>query len=145
MPHTLQNNGVAERKNRTLVECAQSMLKGKNLTNGFWVEAISIVVYLKNKSPTKSLDHKTHFESFYGYKPTIIHLIIFGSKACSHVPKEDRRKLDEKAIKYIFIGYSSSPKACKMFDPFTHKVFASRDVLFHEHAYEHHKVDNYDA
>jgi transposase InsO family protein len=80
VPHTPQQNGVAERKNRTLVECAWSMLKGKNLTNGFWVEAISTVVYLKNRSPTKSLDHKTPFEALYGYKPTVSHLRIFGSK-----------------------------------------------------------------
>ena len=55
-PYTPQQNGVAERKNRTLVECARSMLKGKNLTNGFWAEAVNIAVYLKNRSPTKSLE-----------------------------------------------------------------------------------------
>ena len=105
VPHTPQQNGVAERKNRTLVECARSMIKGKNLSNGFWDEAISIVVYLKNRSPTKILDHKTPFESFYGYKLEVSHLRIFESKAFAHIPKEDRRKLDAKAIKCIFIGY----------------------------------------
>jgi transposase InsO family protein len=64
VPHTPQQNGVAERKNRTLVECACSILKGKNIFNGFWAEAISTVVYLKNRSPTKLLEHKTPFEVF---------------------------------------------------------------------------------
>ena len=81
------------------------MIKGKNLSNGFWVEAISIVVYLKNRSPTKILENKTPFEDFYGYKLEVSHLRIFGSKAFSHIPKEDRRKLDAKEIKCIFIGY----------------------------------------
>jgi hypothetical protein len=53
VPHTPQQNGVDERKNRTLVECALGMIKGKNLTNGFWAEVISIVIYLKNRSPNK--------------------------------------------------------------------------------------------
>jgi transposase InsO family protein len=53
VPHTPQQNGVAERKNRTLVECARSMLKGKNLSNGFWAEAINTAVYLKNRSPCR--------------------------------------------------------------------------------------------
>ena len=48
-----QQNGVAERKNRTLVECACNMLQGKNIPNGFWDEAMNIVVYLNNISPTK--------------------------------------------------------------------------------------------
>jgi hypothetical protein len=72
------------------------MLKCKNISNGFWVEAISTTIYLKNQCPTKILDHKTPFEDLYGYKLTVIHLRIFGRKTFSHVPKEDRRKLDAK-------------------------------------------------
>ena len=92
----------------------------------------STVVYLKNRSPTTSLGHKTPFESLYGYKPKIGHLRVFGSKAFSHVPKDDRRKLDAKSIKCMFIGYCDDHKAYKMFDPSMHKVFPSRDVIFHE-------------
>lgn len=129
-PHTPQQNGVVERMNRTLVECACSILKGKNMSNGFWVEATSIVVYLKNRSPTKILDHKTPFEALNGYNLVVSHLRVFGSKAFSHVPKEDRRKLDAKSIKCIFIGYCDEHKSYKMFVPSTHKAFASRDVLY---------------
>ena len=73
------------------------MLKGKNLSNGFWAKAVSTAIYLKNRSPTRSLESKTPFEALYGYKPPIKHLRIFGCKAFSHIPKEDRRKLDSKA------------------------------------------------
>lgn len=142
MPHTSQQNGVTERKNRTLVECVHNMLQGKNISNGFWDEAIIIVVYLKNRSPTKGLELKTCFEAFYGYKPKVIHLKVFGCKEFSHIPKDERRKLDEKSIKCIFIGYYDDQKSCRLFDPNTHRVIASRDVVFHENVDEGDKMNN---
>jgi hypothetical protein len=108
------------------------MMKGKNLSNAFWAEAINTVVYLKNRSPTRCLDNVTPFEAFYGSKPAVHNLKVIGCKAFSQIPKENRNKLDAKAIKCIFIGYYSEFKAYKLFDPSTHKVFASRDILFHE-------------
>lgn len=108
------------------------MLKGKNLSNGFWAEAMSTAVYLKNRSPTRSLEFKTPFEALYGYKPTIKHLRVFGCKAFAHIPKEDRKKLDSKSIRCTFIGYCLSYKAYRLFNPSTHKIFFSRDVKFHE-------------
>ena len=69
------------------MECACSMLNGKNVSNGFWEEAINTTVYLKNRSPAKILDLKTPFEVLYGYKPEVGHLRIFGSKEFSHIPK----------------------------------------------------------
>ena len=118
------------------MECARSMLKGKNISNGFWAEAVNIVVYLKNRSPTRSLEFKTPFEALYGYKPAVKHLRIFGCKAFSHIPKEDRKKLDSKAIIRTFIGYCSQYKAYRLFNPSTHKNFVSIDVIFHERDHE---------
>lgn len=132
VPHTPQQNGVAERKNRTLVECARSMLQGNVISNGIWAEAINTVVYLKNRSPTKCLGFKTPFEALFGLKPIVDHMRIFGSKDFAHVPKPDRKKLDPKALKCIFVGYGTEYKAYKLYNPVTHKVFASRDVIFHE-------------
>ena len=62
------------------MEYARSMLKGKNLSNGFWVEALNITIYLKNRSPTKSLEFKTLYEVLYGFKLVVKHLRVFGSK-----------------------------------------------------------------
>ena len=64
------------------------MLKGKGLSNGFWVEALNTAVYLKNRSPTRSLMFKTPFEALYGFKPAVKHLRVFGSKEFSNIPKE---------------------------------------------------------
>jgi hypothetical protein len=108
------------------------MIKGKNLSNAFWVEAINSVVYLKNRSPKRCLDNVTPFKALYGSKPAVHNLKVFGCKDFAHIPKENRKKLDAKSIKCIFIGYCYEFKACKLFDPSTHKVFVSRDVLFHE-------------
>ena len=89
------------------------MLQGKNISNVFWAKSINIVVYLKNKSPTKSLELKTPFEAFYGYKPKVSHLRFFGCQAFAHIPKDERRKLDAKSIKCIFIGYCDDKKEYK--------------------------------
>ena len=80
------------------------MMKGKNLSNAFWVEAINTADYLKNRSPTRCLDNVTPFKALNGSKPAVHNLKVFGCKSFSHIPKENRRKLDAKAIKCIFIG-----------------------------------------
>jgi transposase InsO family protein len=110
VPHTPQQNGVAERRNRTLVECASSILQGKNISYGFWTKGLNTVVYLKNQSPTKKLDFQTPFEILHGYKPDVSNLIVFGSTAFSHIPKDERRKNDAKSIKCVFIGYCTDKK-----------------------------------
>jgi len=108
------------------------MLKGKNLSNGFWAEAINIAAYLKNRSPTTSLDLTTPFEALFGYKPVVKHLRVFGNKSFAHMPKEDRKKIESKAIKCIVVRYCIEFKAYKLFNPSTHKMFASRDIVFHD-------------
>ena len=119
-----------------MVECARNMIKGKNISNGFWAEEISIAVYLKNISPNKCLDIKTPFEALYGFKLAVHHLRVFGSKYFGQIPKEDRNKFNAKAIKCIFVGYRYDFKAYKMFNPSTHKVFVGKDDIFHEHVDE---------
>ena len=92
----------------------------------------------------KSIDLKAPFEALYGFIKLIVnHLRVFGSKAFAHIPKEDRMKLDSKAIKCTFVGYCYEFKAYKCFNPSTHKVFASRDVIFHEHVDEGNKNKGY--
>ena len=120
------------------------MMKGKNLSNGFWTKAIIIAVYLKNRIRTKCLDLKTPIEALYGFKLVVHHLRVFGSRAFAHIPKENRMKLDAKSIKCIFVGYCPDFEAYKMLNKSTHKVFTSRDVIFHEHVDEGNKDRNYE-
>ena len=98
-------------------------------------------MYLKNRSPTKRLELQTPFDVFHGYKPEVNHLRVFGYKAFAHVPKDERRKLDAKSIECIFVGYCTDKKTYKLFHPSSHKLIASRDVVFHENADEVNNTD----
>ena len=131
-PYSPQQNGVAERKNRTILDMVRSMLKSKNLLKEFWAEAVDCAVYLLNRCPTRSLENKTPQEAWSGLKPNISHLKVFGSIAYAHVPEQRRTKLDDRSTKYIFIGYDSRAKAYKLFDPLSKKIHVSRDVEFKE-------------
>ena len=127
--YTPQQNGVAERKNRTIVEMARSMMKAKSLPNSFWAEAVATSIYLLNRCPTKSVKGMTPQEAWSGRKPSVAHFKVFGCIAYSHVPKEKRQKLDDKSKKCIFVGYSEEIKGYKLYNPVTNKVIISCDVI----------------
>lgn len=131
-PYTPEHNGLAERMNRTLVECARSMLFYANLEKSYWAEALATAAYIVNRCPKKSLNGKTPYELWKGKKPNLLHMRIFGSVAMVHVPKEKRQKWDKKSIKLIFMGYCENSKGYRLMDPETHKVVTSRDVVFIE-------------
>ena len=86
VPYTPQQNGVAERKNRIVMEMARCMLKGKNLPNMFWLDAVMCANYVLNRSPTKALKTITPYEAWKGHKPTISRMRTFGWLAYAHVP-----------------------------------------------------------
>ncbi|BBG96481.1 transposable element gene [Prunus dulcis] len=130
--YTPQQNGVVERKNRTVVEMAKAMLHEKNMPYSLWAEAVHTAVYLLNRSPTKALENITLFEAYSGRKPGIGHLKVFGSLCYVHVPTETRQKLDAKSVKGVFVGYAVCEKGYRVFDPFTKKLVLSRDVVFDE-------------
>ncbi|KAJ0536055.1 putative RNA-directed DNA polymerase [Helianthus annuus] len=141
-PYTPEHNGVSERNNRTIVEMALSMLHEKNLSNVFWGEAVATAVYLRNLSPTKALDEATPFQVWYNRIPSVHHSKVFGCVEYSLIPKQQRRKLEDKACKCIFIGYSQSSKAYWLYDPVRRCVITSRNVVFDEHAKWNGKQDD---
>ncbi|KAM2946602.1 hypothetical protein COP2_029388 [Malus domestica] len=127
-----QQNGVAERKNRTIVEMAKCMLHEKGLPYSLWGEAVVTYVYLLNRCPTKALENVTPFEKFSGRKPGIQHLRVFGSLGYSLIPGNLRQKLDETSVIGIFIGYGTCEKGYRLLNPENQKVTISRDVIFYE-------------
>ena len=129
-PYTPQNNEVAERMNRTLMEKARSMLSSAGIGQEFWAEVVETTCYLVNRSPTSTLIDKTTQEVWTGKKPSIKHLKVFGCDAYVHVPKEKRSKLDNKVEKCIFIGYKAGMKGYKLWNPITKKIVYSQDVVF---------------
>ena len=81
------------------------MLADSELPKSFWAEALSTAVYLRNRSPTKAVEGKTPYEAIPGEKPKVGHSRVFRCTAYSHISKDERRKLDDKAQKCIFLGY----------------------------------------
>ena len=108
-----EQNGVSERKNRTIMEMARTMLAEKDMPKEFWAEAVYTAVYLLNRCPTKAVLNKTPIEAWSGRKPSAQHLRVFGSICYAHIPKEKRHKLEEKTQKGIFLGYSTQSKGYK--------------------------------
>ena len=132
IPKTPQQNGVSKQMNHTLVKAVRSMLVDAELPHRFWAEALSTAAYLVNRSPTKALGDKTPFEAWYGKKPSVEHLKVFGCIAYSHVAKDERKKLDPKAKKCIFLGYTAQSKGYCLYDSEKLSVIFSRDIVFNE-------------
>ncbi|KAL4353097.1 hypothetical protein GQ457_06G014620 [Hibiscus cannabinus] len=133
-PYTPEQNGVAERKNRTVVEMARSMLRAKGLPNQLWAEAVATAVYLLNLSATRAILNQTPYEAWYGKRPWVSHLKVFGCVAYTLIDSHKRNKLDEKSTKCIFVGYCSQSKAYRLFSPCDSKIIISRNVTFNEDA-----------
>ena len=89
IPKTPQQNGIAERLNRTLVETVHSMLSDSKLPKRFWAKALSTAVYLHNRSPTRAVQKMTPFEAWTKEKPDVGHLKVFGSLCYSHIAKDE--------------------------------------------------------
>ena len=99
IPKPPELNGVAERMNWTLIETVRLMLLGNKLPQKVWTEALSTGVHLRNCSPTKALNSMTPYVAWYGVKPQVNHLCVFGCTAYAHIAKDERKKLDAKARK----------------------------------------------
>jgi transposase InsO family protein len=129
-PHTPQQNGKAERLNRTLIERTRTLLVESQLPISLWAEAVSTVNYLRNISPSTGRDI-TPFEAFYGNKPDVSALRVFGCVAYALTPKELRQKLEPTSQRGRMVGYEPHSKAYRIFLD-TGKVIISRDVIFNE-------------
>ena len=109
--YTPQQNGVAERKNCTIMNMVRSLLRARKLSKDYWAEVVACSVYILNRSPTSSVQGRVLEEKWSGLKVTVSHFRIFGCLAFAHVPEELRKRLDDRSEKYIFIGYSEQSKA----------------------------------
>ncbi|MCO5556847.1 hypothetical protein L7F22_010401 [Adiantum nelumboides] len=106
----------------------------KNMPPCYWVEATSTAVYTMNRTPTAAIHGMTPEGKFTGKKPNVSHFKVFGCIAYVHVLDELRTKLDPKAEKCTFIGYSIEQKGYKCYNLVTRQVRESRDVVYDEMA-----------
>jgi transposase InsO family protein len=131
-PNTPEQNGLAERTNRTLVGTARSMMQHAGLSKGFWSEATAVATYLHNRSPRKGLNWMTPHELFFGRIPDITHLRVFGCQAWVHTPKSKRKKWDATSKQMVLIGYEPGSKAYRLWNPTTKTIHVSASVRFNE-------------
>ena len=132
VPYTPQQNGVAERKNRTLKEMANCMIQSKGLSLQYWAEAINCANYIVNRTPTKALKNITSEEAWTKIKPDVSHFRVFGSITWAHIPDEKRNTLQPKSEKCIFVGYSKDVKGYRLLQPHCNEIILRRDVKFDE-------------
>lgn len=103
--HTPEQNGVAERKNRTLVEMARCLLIQSNLPPSFWGEAVNAANYIRNRCPTSSLGSKTPYEKWTGKASHVGHFQEFGRQVYSLNREPNKGKFQSRSKKGIFVGY----------------------------------------
>ena len=126
---TPQQNGVVEKKNRTLQEVARTILHENSLPNYFWVEAVNTSCYILNRVLIRSSLDKTPYELWKNKKPNISYFKVFGSKCFILNTKDNLGKFDAKSNVEIFLGYSSYSKAYRVFNKKTMVVEESVHVV----------------
>ncbi|KAL8112021.1 hypothetical protein AgCh_019649 [Apium graveolens] len=128
---TPQQNGVVERKNRTLVEAARTMLQDAKLPTSFWEEAVNTACYTQNIYLINKAHGKSPYSIISKRKPTVKHLHVFGSKC--YILKDNSEyvgKFDSKVFEAIFVGYSLERTAYKVYVTDQKKIIESTDVIF---------------
>ena len=141
--YTPQQNGIAERFNRTSLNMVRSMMHHMNVPKMFWAEAMSTAVYIRNRVTSRSLpSNMTPHHIWMKKTPTVAHLRVFGCKCWYTIPNEKVKKLDVRGKSAIFVGYAENSKAYKLIDKETVKVVVSRDVTFDESRVVDHNSDS---
>ena len=128
---------MAERKNRHLLECTRALLFQHNVPKSYWGKAVLTSAYVINRIPSRVLGFKSPLETlsqFYLDIRSSFNLTprIFGYTSLVHVHSHNRGKLDPRALKCVFVGYSAIQKGYKCYHPSTRKLYVSIDVTFVE-------------
>ncbi|KAH9743819.1 hypothetical protein KPL70_003436 [Citrus sinensis] len=131
-PRTPQQNGVVERKNRSIQEIAKTMLNENSLPKYFWAEAVNTACYVLNRVLIRPNLNKTPYELWKDRKPNIDYFKVFGCKCFILNTKDNLGKFDPKSDVGIFLGYSNSSKAYRVYNKRTLVVEESMHVTFDE-------------
>ncbi|RVW83276.1 Retrovirus-related Pol polyprotein from transposon TNT 1-94 [Vitis vinifera] len=138
---TPQQNGVAERKNRHLLEVARCLMFSSNVPNYFWGEAILTATYLINRMPSRVLTFQSPRQLFLKQFPhtraasSDLPLKVFGCTTFVHVYPQNHSKFAPRANKCIFLGYSPTQKGYKCYSPTNKRFYTTMDVSFFEHVF----------
>lgn len=129
-PYSPQQNGLAERMNRTIIEKVRCMLLESGLSKQFWAEAVLAAVNVINVIPT--VNEIAPNEMYNNKKCNMKLFRVFGCRAMVWKPEQKRKKLDAKSFECIYLRYADDAKAYRLYDMNTKKIVISRDVIFLE-------------
>ncbi|GKE98564.1 ribonuclease H-like domain-containing protein, partial [Tanacetum coccineum] len=129
---TPQQNGVAERENRTLIEAARTMLADSKLPTTFWAEAVNTACYVQNRVLVINPHNKTPYELFLGRKPALRFMRPFRCPVTILNTIDHLCKFDGKADEGFFVGYSTNGEAFRVFNSRTRIVEENLHVKFSE-------------
>ena len=132
--HTPQQNGVAERKHRAIVETRLTLFAQSSIPHHFWDDAFSTSVYLINRLPTKLLQYSCPLETLYKVKPDYSFLKVFGCMCFPCLRPYNKHKLQFRTQPCTFLGYYNQYKDYKCLAP-DGRVYVSRNVTFNEHSF----------
>jgi hypothetical protein len=128
-PFTLQQNGVAERKNHHLFDVVRTLLIESCVPSHFWCEALSTTVYLITRLPSPNLNNDSPYFRLFGHAPNYSNLHIFGCVCFVHLPAHERNKLTAQSVKCAFLGYAVTQKGFLCYDPHARRTHVSRNVI----------------
>ncbi|CAL2237877.1 unnamed protein product [Prunus armeniaca] len=138
-PHTPQQNGVAERKNRHILETARALLLGASVPPRFWPKTVTYAVYVINRMPSRVVGFQTPIQVLTQHTPVVSSNTllprVFGCVAYVRIQKIHRSKLDPCALRCVFVGYSSHQKGYQCYHPETRHMYVTMDVTFSETEY----------
>ena len=134
-PRTPQQNRVVERKNRTLVEAAITMLNEAKLPMYFWAELVNTTCYTQNRTQINQDHNKTSYKIMANKKPTVKYFHVFGAKFFTLKDDEQLGKFESKAHEGIFLGYSLESKAYRVYVIDHKKVIESMNVTFDDNKF----------
>ncbi|GJX19517.1 retrovirus-related pol polyprotein from transposon TNT 1-94 [Tanacetum coccineum] len=132
LPYTPEQNGVAERKNRTLIEAARTMLLGSIFSKQYWTEAVATACYTQNRPTIVKRHLKNPYEIFLKRIPNINFLYVFGCPVYIHNHKDHLGKFDEKDDDGYLLGYSLVSKAFRVFNTRRQQTEETYHITFDE-------------
>ena len=108
------------------------MLESKKFVANLWAEAMHAIAYIQNRVPHSSVKGNTPFKAYFGHKPDVSNLWVFGSTAWARIPLDNRRDLQPQSIECLFIGYPDEYKGFNLLDINTKQIIIERSVKFDE-------------
>jgi transposase InsO family protein len=121
-PSTPQQNGVAECKNRHLLDVVRTLLLESSVPSVFWVEAMKIATHLINRLPSQVLHMESPYFHLFSKQPSYDNLRTFGCVCFVHLPPHERHKLSAQSIRCAFLGYNVCQKGFVCYDPILHRT-----------------------